>query len=222
MTTARQIITSALSYRLNRLSPGEALDADTGAMCLTALNDIADEWSGQATLLWRTILSAATVTGITGTVGTTWTDVDPGQDILGITYNNGAGDFPLDQLSMEQYHEQVRIKSLSGGLPRYWAYDGLATIYFYPACTGQTITVRVHESAPVFADLDTDYTMPQGYRSAFADVLAERVAEVTVGSLPASVAKAAAAAKLRIAAQVAEPAIIRGGAPAGNILTGWR
>ena len=31
MPTARQIITSALTYHLNRLSPGETLDADLSA-----------------------------------------------------------------------------------------------------------------------------------------------------------------------------------------------
>ena len=222
MTTARQIITSALTYRLNRLSPGETLDADLAAMCLSALNEIADDMSGAGTLLWRVQLSSATVSGVTATMGTTWADVEPGQEIEGVTYNNGGGDFPVNQLSMEQYHEQVRIKSLAGGLPRFWAYDGQSTVYFYPACTGQTLTIRVRASAPTFADLDTDYVMPQGYQSAFAAFLAELVAPALLGGVTPAIEKAANAARRRIAAQVMEPSIVSGGAPAGNILTGWR
>lgn len=222
MATARQIITGALTFHLNRLSPGETLDADLAEVCRSALNDIADEWSGASTFLWRETTYAATVTGITGTLGVTWASISPGQELQGATYNNGAGDFPLEELTMQQYHEQVRIKSLSGGLPRFWAYDGESTVYFYPACTGQTITFRVRQSMSDFVDLDTVYTMPQGYRSALSAVLAEKVGPSVVGGIPASVTKAANAARESISAQAINPAIIGGAAPAGNILTGWR
>lgn len=222
MATAREIITSALTVHLNRLSPGETLEADLAEVCRVALNEIADEFSGSGSFLWKETTYPATVTGITGTLGVTWSALSPGQDLLGVTYNNGAGDFPLDQLTMQQYHEQVRIKSLSGGLPRYWAHDGESTVYFYPACTGQTITVRVHQSMAEFADLDTDYTMPQGYKSGLSAMLAERVSSTVVGGLSAAVVKAAKAARSRLMGQSITPAIINGGAPAGNILTGWR
>lgn len=222
MTTARQIITTALTLHLNRLSPGETLNDDLAASCLLGLNDIVDEWSGQASFLWRDLLSSATVTGITATLGTTWADISPGQEIQGATYNSGSGDFPLESLSMAQYHEQVRIKSLSGGLPRFYAHDGASTIYFYPQCTGQTITLRTHQSMSDFADLDTAYVMPQGYRAALSAVLAERMAPSVLGAIPPTVLKASQAARSRIGAQAAEPAIINGAAPAGNILTGWR
>lgn len=222
MTTAREIITSALTFRLNRLSAGETLDDDTAALCLSALNDIADEWSGSSTMLWREFVDSATVTGITGTIGTTWPNIEPGQDIDGATYNNGAGDFPISRMTMAQYHEEIRIKGLATGFPRFWAYDGQSTVYFYPACTGQTIGLRTRQSMQDFASLDASYVLPQGYRSALADVLAERVAPSLVGAVPADVARAAKAARNRIAAQVADPAIIGTGNPTGNILTGWR
>lgn len=222
MPTARQIITSALTYHLNRLSPGETLDADLSAMCMTALNDIADEWSGSGTFLFRDILESATLTGITATLGTDFPSITPGQEIQGATYNNGAGDFPIEELTMQQYHEQVRIKTLQGGLPRYYACDGLATLYFYPSLSGQTVKLRAHQSIAEFADLDTEYTMPQGYRSGLAAVLAERVAPAVVGAVPPSVAKASNSARQRLGSQSSAPAIISGGAPSGNILTGWR
>lgn len=223
MTTAREIITSALSFRLNRLSPGEALDADLAAMCLSALNDIADEWSGSGSFLWRTQLSSATFSGASATLGTTWADITPGQNIMGATYNAGAGDFPLDKLTMEQYQEQIRIKSLQGGLPQYFAQDGLSTVYFYPVVSASTpITLRVMQSVQEFADLDTDYSMPQGYRSGFADVLAERVAPSVLGAVPPSIAKGAALARNRLMAQSIEPAIISGKPVQGNVYSGWR
>lgn len=45
MTTARQIITDALTFHLNRLSPGETLESDTANVCLSALNAFVDEWN---------------------------------------------------------------------------------------------------------------------------------------------------------------------------------
>jgi hypothetical protein len=45
MTTARQIITDALTFHLNRLSPGETLEADTAAVCLSAINAFVDDWN---------------------------------------------------------------------------------------------------------------------------------------------------------------------------------
>jgi len=50
MTTARTIITLALEA-MNRLAPGEALDADLAAVCLRRLNAIADDWSARRDLL---------------------------------------------------------------------------------------------------------------------------------------------------------------------------
>ena len=222
MPTARQIITSALTYHLNRLSPGEVLDADLGSLCLGALNDIVDEWNGSVSLLWQTTLSAAVVTGTTGTLGTTWTDISSGHDVLGATYNNGSGDFLIAQLTMAQYHEEVRIKTLATGFPRYWAQDGASTIYFYPAPTGQSITLRSRRSMSDFADLDTVYVMPQGYRAALAAVLAEKMGPSVVGAIPPSVAKAAASARNNLMSNAVDPAIIGSVGMSGNIMSGWR
>ena len=79
MTTARQIISGALSFHLNRLSPGETLDADLATLCIDALNDIADEWSGSNHFLWREALYSAVVTGQTATIGVDYTSISPGQ-----------------------------------------------------------------------------------------------------------------------------------------------
>lgn len=222
--TARQIITSALTYGLNRLSPGETLDDDLASVALSALNEIADEWSGENFMLWRDVLvnSGTTLIGITGTLGTTWAGIDPGQDILGVTYNNGQFDYPLSPLTMEQYHEEIRNKNLAGGLPQFWAYDNESTIFFYPACTGQTITLRVKQPISEFTGLDVAVTMPNGYLSAFGAVLAEKLAPSVVGQIPPNVARASSLAKLRILGQNMQPAIISNNGVRGNIFTGFR
>ena len=222
--TARQIITSALGLKLNRLSPGETLEADLAALCLTGLNEIVDEWSAGSSMLWREVLASSTapLTGVTGTLGVTWSQIAPGQSLLSATYNNGQFDYPISHITMEQYQTEVRNKTISGSLPQYWTYDGESTVYLYPAATGQTITLRVNQAMSEFVDLDTVYVMPSGYLAALSDVLAEKVAPAVLGVVPPAVASAARLARSRIATQNLSPGIISSSNGRGNILTGWR
>ena len=123
MTTARQIITSALTTGLNRLSAGEALDADLAALCLSALNDVLDDINGSHGVLWK----------------------------------------------------------------------------------------------QPFTDLDTNYTMGDGWRTILAALLAQKVARAVVGGVPPDVAHEAAAARRRLLTRIS-PAIINPG-PGGDAMS---
>ncbi len=221
MTRALEIITDALTFGLNRLSPGETLDADTANVCLSALNSIVDEFNGLEAFLFREQLIQSTpITGTVAALGVAWPTVSPGTKILSATVQYSVGlDYPMEALTMDQY-SAIPLKSVAV-FPRYYAHDGYANVYLYPAAAGQTVTLRVHQYFTNFADLSTDYGMPAGYRSAFADLLAKKMAKVLVGGTSPEVEAAAAAAKRRLAAEASNPAIINGRHPAGNILTGW-
>ena len=198
------------------------MDPDVAALGLVALNEIADEWSGGDFLLWRTLLTPSTagITGATGTLGVTWPGtIVLGEKIDGATYNAGY-DQPLEELTIQQYHEQISVKT-TGGAPQFWAFDGDSTVYFYPACTGQVVTLRTSSSMSQFADLDTAYNMPQGYQSALADEVAVRLAPPLVGQVSAGLLAMAKDSRGRIAAQNSEPAIIGSRRIGGNILSGW-
>lgn len=219
MTTARQIISGALRWGLNRLSPGETLDADTADVCLEALNSIADELSGGKSMLWREVLTAGTVTGSTGTLGSTWASIAPGSQILGATYNDGTQDIGLDELSIEQYH-LIAQKTMAGQDLRFYAHDGQSTVYFYPVPTSRSVTLRTMAPVSTFADLDTDYTMPAGYRSAFEALLADKMAPTMLGDVPPAVARSAMGARIRLLS-FAKPAILDHQINRrGNIFTG--
>lgn len=207
MPTARVIIRDALTFRLNKLSPGEAEDADLFNRCLDGLNNIADEWNGSKAFLFREVLTSGTVTGITGTIGTTWADLSPGDEILGATWLDASQDVPLWSLTMQQYHEGVAQKTQAGD-PQFYAHDGLATVYFYPVPTSASVKIRTRQAVTAFADLDTDYSMPAGYRSGLSAVLAELMAPTLLGGIPSDVGKAAMAARNRIAGQALNPAIL--------------
>ena len=199
MTTARQIITSALTTGLNRLSAGETLDSDLAAVCLSALNDVVDALNGSGGLLWK---QAATTQAVTGSAVllSVW-GLDPGATISLVTQNN----WPVNPTTYEALQTLVP----QAGTPTLYASDGLS-LHFYPAPVSLPVTVLTKESAAEFADLDTDYTMPAGWRSGLAALLAEEVAEQVVGSLSAVVARKASAARRRLSAKV-EPAIINPG-----------
>lgn len=218
MTTARSIISGALRFGLNRLSPGEALDADTADVCLEALNSIVDEMNGGKAVLFRQILTAGTaITGASGSLGATWVALSPGDQILGASYSDGAQDIKFDQITMDQYHA-IPEKATVGD-PRFWAHDGLATVFFWPAPVAKVVTLRTQAAVSDFADLDTDYVMPKGYRSALQALLAKKMAPTMVGKVPGEVERDARAARLRLMSGM-EPAIINS-ASVGNILTGW-
>ena len=219
MTNARSIITGALTFRLNRLSPGETMDADLAALCLDGLNHIVDEIDGAKGSLFREILTAGTVTSSTGTLGTTWATLSPGDQILGATYNDGSNDIVLDPLTMEQYHA-LPVKTQAGD-PLYFAHDGAATIYFYPVPTSRSVTLRTRETVADFADLDTDYVMPKGYESFFSALLAELMAPVLTGGIKAPLVRAASAARRRMVTQNLNPAIVNGTGREWNIYRGW-
>ena len=222
MTTARSIITGALTFGLNRLSPGESLDADDAARCLDALNHIADELNGNKSFLFREILTqSSAITGASAALGVAWPTLAPGDEIQGATVQyTGGMDVRLDPLTMGQY-AVISLKTIAS-LPQYFAHDGLATVYFYPACTGQTVTLRTRQVVSDFADLDTDYSMPKGYKAALSSLLAEKMAPTMIGGITPSVAQAAQKARNQLAQQAINPAIIGGDKARGNILTGFR
>lgn len=218
MTTARKIIEGALGFRLNRLSPGETLDADTGNTCLVALNELADEMNGGGSFLFREILTAGTVTSAAGTLGSTWAGLSPGVEILGATCNDGSGDIELSRLTMAQY--AVIAEKTTPGEPSIFAPDGYATVYFYPAPTSSSVTLRTKQTVSDFADLDTDYGMPKGYRAHLSALLAEKLAPSLVGGVSPDVARGARLARQSLLAQNMNPAILRGGYQRPNIMTG--
>lgn len=220
MTTARSIISGALTFGLNRLSPGETLDADLAATCLDALNHIADEWNGSKSFLFREILTASTaITGSSAQLGVAWASLSSGDEIRGATVQYASGqEVVMQPLTMAQY-QTITVKA-SASLPQYYAQDGAATVYIYPAATAHIITLLTKQVVSDFADLDTDYVMPKGYKSALAACLAEKLAPVLLGGITPAIAAAAKGARNRIGAQAIDPAIIGGSRVRSNIITG--
>ena len=218
MTTAREVIEATLTFGLNRLSPGETLDADTADTCLNALNFIVDRWNGQKAFLFREILTTSSaITGTYGTLGTDWAGLLPGDEILGATVRYATNlDVPMEPITMGRYAD-IGLKTLTT-YPAYFAHDGQSTVYLYPAASGHVITLRTKQVVSEFADLDTSYTMPKGYKSALSAELAEMMAPTMIGGVTAAIASSARAARARVSAQNMSPAIINANDPATGLV----
>lgn len=193
--------------RINRLSPGETLGADETAYGFDRLNILVDELSAGNQFLYRDILTSASVTGSTLTLGTgSWSAIPSGAEIISAVLVSGtAGNVPLARLTMQQYNERLALPS-TAGLPSYYAHDGLSTVYLYPVPTAQTIQLQTRVGVASFADQTTAYTVPPGYRAFLGAEMAVRLAPSVLGGLPPGIAAAAKAARKGIGSF--EPAVI--------------
>lgn len=220
MTTARTIISLSLEG-MNKLSPGEVLDADLAAVCLRRLNAIADDWSAGRDMAPQDVITSGAVTGSSLTLGTApFAAVTPGEEIISAQ----ADGFRMTPITMQQYND-IRVKT-QGGRPEVYAWDGLSTVFLYPAATGNTINLLTRAQFTTFADLDTAYMLPSGYQGAFAASLAVAMAPALLGGVPPGLLQAEKRALFNVRNANVRPATVSASPlsprACGNILQGWR
>jgi hypothetical protein len=139
--------------------------------------------------------------------------------ILGATIRLGGEDVPMSAITPGQY-EYFAQKYLDG-TPQYYAHDGADLVFLYPRATAELITLRTRDPADQFDDLDTEHAMPNGYRSALAALLAERMAPSLAAMTP-FVMSQARAARVRLQAFTLRPAILdTAGFGGSDILRGY-
>lgn len=221
MPTARTIIELALEG-MNKLSPGESLNADLAAMCLRRLNAIADDWSTGREMPPQDLIVSGAVTGTSLTLGAgSFAAISPGDEVMSAQ----ADGYRMDPITMAQYNNI--ITKTQTGRPDFFAPDGLSTVYLYPAPTGNTINLLVRKAFTQFVDLDTNYTMPSGYQGAFAASLAVALAPALLGGIPPDLLRAERKAMFNVQGANVRPAILNNdplrplNRPSGNILQGW-
>jgi hypothetical protein len=221
MTTARTIITLALES-MNKLSPGETLDADLSASCLRRLNAIADDWSTGRDMMPQDQIVSGAVTGQSLIVGSgAFSEIGIGDEIIQVQ----ADGYPMEPITMQQYNN-ISLKS-QPGRPQVWVWDGSGTIYLYPAATGNTINILKRKAFSQFSDLDTVYGLPSGYQGAFAATLAVAMAPSLIGKVTPELLNAERKAMFNVANNTVRPAVNSANPLArrsfgGTILQGWR
>ena len=182
--TALAVIQDSYS-RCNRLSPGETLSADDAAFGFTRLNILVDEMSASGMFLYRDILTSASVSASSFTLGAgSWTAVASGSIIVSATADN----LVMAPITMQQYN-QIYDTTLTG-LPTVYAQDGLSTVYLWPVPSANTIKIQTRVGVGAFADQTTTYTVPPGYQAALGASLAVRIAPNIIGKIPPELLRA--------------------------------
>ena len=188
---AIDVITDAYE-RLNRLSPGETLNADDAAFGFRRLNLLVDAWSAKQEFLYRSVLTSAAQTGNITLAAGDWATIPAGTDILSINVDG----VDITKLTMLQY--SGLYSPTTTGSPVMWAHDGLSTVYLSPVATGQTIQILTRTGVATFADQTTTYTATPGYQDALGAALAVRLAPTVLGKLPGELVRAERAAMMGV------------------------
>lgn len=175
--TALSIIQAA--YRkLNKLSPGETLDADSAAFALLELNLIVDTLSAKRQFLYKDVLTSGTQTGDITLAAGDWATIPAGTEIISMT----ADGVEMAPITVTQYNGV--FDPTLGGIPQVWAHNGLSTVYLWPVPTAVAMVMHTATGVATFADQTTSYTAPPGYQTALAAMLAVALAPPILGRLP--------------------------------------
>ena len=177
MTTATEIVTDAMEW-LNKLSPGETLNADDLARGLARLNTIVDKLSAKAPTLFKSVITSAAQTGNITLAAGSWAAIPSGTVIAHLAVDG----LEIAQITMAQY--LALYDTTITGTPTQWAHDGMANIYLYPVATGQTIKTLHRVSVSSFADATTDYTLAPGFKAYLGIELACSLAPSITGKDP--------------------------------------
>lgn len=181
---------------------------------LRVLNRMLDGWRLQPHLAvsnrWLNFVWPAGV--VSQTIGTGG-DVNVERPVsieIGSYTETGGISRPLQILTRDQY-ASILLKNQSGDHPAGIYYDAaspLGTAYVWPAPgAGVTANLAVRTQFTKFADLTTEYTLPDGYEAAFVPNLAVMLGPVFERAIPPDVradARITRAAIKRKNAQVPE------------------
>ena len=197
--TALSVITAAY-HKLNKLSPGETLDADSAALAFDELNLIVDTLSAKRQFLYKDVLTTGTQTGNITLAAGDWATIPAGTDIVSMT----AAAIEMAPITMSQYN--ALYDPTLAGTPQVWAHNGLSTVYLWPVPTAVAMVMHTATGVATFADQTTSYPTPQGYQAYLAAALAVVLAPPILGRLPPELVRAETQAKSGVGNY--EPAIV--------------
>lgn len=201
MTTANQLISDALVL-IGVLGGAETVNGNDAVTGLRVLNRMLDAWRQQPNMATHSAwvqftLPANTTTRTIGPSG----QINVARPIkleLGCFTRYQGIDNPLTVVERDQY-ANVDLKSEAGSWPSSVYYEPaspIGTLYFWPlAGSNVEVFLAVRTQLTKFANLTTDYTLPDGYESAIVASLAERLAPVFERPVPPDVRAEASSAR---------------------------
>lgn len=198
MTTATTIITDALGL-LGVVDPVEALEADDASVGLRTLNRLVGELNVDVGFAYATAYTSFALPGSTATrtIGPSGADITltrPNRVEIGGYATVDSVDYPIGAITRQQYSEitQKTLMAIAPTSVYYEASSPNGTLYFWPLVSGSTtIKLPFVSKLTAFADLTTDYTLPDGYESLFVNCLAIALSGTYRAPVPPDVDSAA-------------------------------
>lgn len=196
--TAREIIGDALNDT-GVLDVQETMKAEQAEQGLKTLNRIIDRWRGQRLYVYAIKDVQASFSGASATVGDglTVNTEHPVRFEPGCYYVVNGIAFQLPSWELTQYNSII-LKATPGDYPQGFYYDRQIPghVYVWPV---PAVAVEYHfqvmQKLDAFADLDTAYTLPDGYKDALHYTMCERLPKAY--NLPVDPTDVAEASKAR-------------------------
>jgi hypothetical protein len=166
--TARAILTGALKLG-GVLGSSETLATSDGADGLILLNNLVDSWNLENLNLYTVTEQIATFSGKTATIGPAMVIAcTRPSSIDSAFYRRSQIDYPLRIIDYAEYNS-ISMKGINSDFPEVMYYDGgspTGNVYVWPVPTSNEYHLMLNTQLSEFADLDTSYSLPQGYRKA--------------------------------------------------------
>lgn len=190
--TARRTISSALRI-LGVLDPQQTMKPEQADQGLEALNDLVDLMAVDSLLIYASTNLTASFSGASATVGPGGTFTTSTARPLRINhgfYRKSGIDYRITPLQTRAQYDDISQKSISTEYPEYLWYDPqvpLGTVFVWPVPAGlNAYFLNVDVLLTEFADLDTAYEVPQGYRTLLKYELARMLAAIFSVPMPES------------------------------------
>lgn len=178
MTTAATLAGDALGL-LGITDPTDSVAAEDASLCLRTLNRVVDSLGADSLMPIATVYQTVALTAGDGSV-----TIGPAGDIVatrptrieaGAYVSTGALDQPLDKLTRDRW-AAITDKAFQGVPCAYWyepTTSVLGTINFWPVPdTTYTAYLPLQSRLSAFADLTTEYNLPDGYEEFLVAALA--------------------------------------------------
>ena len=176
MTTAQTIIDRSLKL-LGAIGSGESPTVAESADALVSLNAMIDSWKNERLIVWAIQDESLAQTGAASyTIGPTGNlnTVAP-VNIVSAFYRLDGIDYPVQQLSKEEWDLMPQKTLTGGGYPEYFyfkASEPLGYLYTWPQVSSGTLYLQTWVPLSTLAATSTTVVVPAGYERALAYNLA--------------------------------------------------
>lgn len=226
--SALDIITSA-AKKIGVVFKSEALDADEANDGLTALNDMLDTWSNDDLATVSDTLESfplTTVASYTIGAGGNFNTARP-INISSVIVRVGNIDYTLAPITLDQYQEDIALKSIQSPIPKFYNYDNgypLGTFRIYYVPNGGTLYLQSSKPLSNLSALTTVVDLPPGWKRALIYNLAIELAPeygAEVSTIVQQNAKTSLGAIKRSTAINNAMPLMTQDIRQGNIYSGW-